>query len=72
MENIADTERRIAGIAGLPMTKTEPADQPDAPPTARHLLPWSRAGVLVVLPSGLLLFIASATEVAASPVFRPT
>ncbi len=37
---------------------------------ARHLLRWSRIGALVVVPSGLLLFIASATELAASPVFR--
>ena len=51
---------RLLGVSrSLPVTRM-----------ARHLLPWSRAGVLVVLPSGLLLFIASATEVAASPVFR--
>ncbi len=37
---------------------------------ARHLLRYSRIGALVVVPSGLLLFIASATDLAASPVFR--
>ncbi|HEV2079446.1 MAG TPA: hypothetical protein VGR19_06065 [Allosphingosinicella sp.] len=37
---------------------------------ARHLLRWSRGGAVVVVPSGLLLFIASATELASSPVFR--
>jgi hypothetical protein len=37
---------------------------------ARHLLRWSRLSVLLVVPSGLLLFITQATEMAASPVFR--
>jgi hypothetical protein len=37
---------------------------------ARHLLPWSRLGLAVVAPSGLMMFVAHATEMAASPVFR--
>jgi uncharacterized protein DUF6644 len=37
---------------------------------ARHLLRWSRMSLLVVVPSGLLLFITQAVEMAASPVFR--
>jgi hypothetical protein len=37
---------------------------------ARHLLPWSRLGLAVVAPSGLLMFVAHATEMAMSPVFR--
>lgn len=37
---------------------------------ARHLLRWSRVGAMAVVPTGLLLFMASATEMAASPVFR--
>jgi hypothetical protein len=37
---------------------------------ARYLLPWARASLLLVLPSGLLMFTAHATEGAASPVFR--
>jgi hypothetical protein len=37
---------------------------------ARYLLPWARTSLLLVLPSGLLLFTAHATEWAASPVFR--
>jgi hypothetical protein len=37
---------------------------------ARHLLPWSRLGLAVVGPSGLMMFVAHATEMAASPVFR--
>jgi hypothetical protein len=37
---------------------------------ARHLLPWARASLLLVLPSGLLMFTAHATEMAANPAFR--
>lgn len=37
---------------------------------ARHLLPWSRAGLALVAPTGLLMFTAHASEMAASPVFR--
>lgn len=37
---------------------------------ARHLLRWARASVALVVPSGLLMFTAHATEMAASPVFR--
>jgi hypothetical protein len=37
---------------------------------ARHLLPWARVGLGLILPSGLLMFTAHATEWAASPVFR--
>lgn len=36
---------------------------------ARHLLPWSRRGLLLVLPSGLLLFITNAVALANNPVF---
>lgn len=38
--------------------------------TARHLLRWSQLSLLVVVPSGLLLFITQATEMAANPIFR--
>lgn len=37
---------------------------------ARHLLRWSRAGALLVVPTGLLLFTAEATTLAVSSVFR--
>jgi hypothetical protein len=37
---------------------------------ARHLLRWSRASLLVVVPSGVLLFISDATEIWANPAFR--
>jgi hypothetical protein len=37
---------------------------------ARHLLPWARRSLGLILPSGLLMFTAHATEWAASPVFR--
>lgn len=36
---------------------------------ARHLLPWSRRGLLLVIPSGLLLFITNAVALASNPVF---
>jgi Family of unknown function (DUF6644) len=36
---------------------------------ARHLLPWSRTGLLLVVPSGLAMFSAHATEWIANPAF---
>ncbi len=36
---------------------------------ARHLLPWSRAGLLLVVPSGFGMFAAHATEWIANPAF---
>jgi hypothetical protein len=35
----------------------------------RHLLPWSAGSVLVVVPSGLLMFSAQAAEMLGNPVF---
>jgi len=36
----------------------------------RHLLPWARAAVLVIVPTGALMFVAHATEFAGNPAFR--
>src|SRR5207245_10256342 len=36
----------------------------------RHLLPWARASVLLIVPTGGLMFVAHATEVARTPPFR--
>lgn len=36
---------------------------------ARHLLPWSRIGLLLVAPTGLAMFSAHATEWIANPAF---
>jgi len=36
---------------------------------ARHTLPWAAASLLLVVPSGLTLFVAFAGELIASPVF---
>jgi hypothetical protein len=36
---------------------------------ARHLLPWSRRGLLLIIPSGLLLFITNAATLAYDAVF---
>jgi hypothetical protein len=38
--------------------------------TARHVLPWSRASLLAVVPSGFLLFMSDATGTWANPAFR--
>jgi hypothetical protein len=38
--------------------------------TARHLLPWSRASLLLVVPTGLLLFASDATATWVNPAFR--
>lgn len=37
---------------------------------ARHLLRWARVSLLLVVPSGFLMFMAHATEMAANPAFR--
>jgi Family of unknown function (DUF6644) len=37
---------------------------------AVHLLPWAWLALLLVVPSGALMFLAHATEFAASPAFR--
>lgn len=35
----------------------------------RHVLPWSAAAFLLIVPSGLMMFIAHASDLIASPVF---
>jgi hypothetical protein len=37
---------------------------------AQHLLRWARLSLLMVVPSGLLMFMAHATEMAENPAFR--
>ena len=36
---------------------------------AGHVLPWSAAAFLLIVPSGLMMFIAHASDLIASPVF---
>ena len=50
---------RLLGISGrIPVTDL-----------ARHLLPWSRRSLLLVLPSGILLFMTQATSLAYNKIF---
>ena len=37
---------------------------------ARDVLPWAQLSLLVIVPSGLLMFIAHATEMANNPAFQ--
>ncbi|MDF2465217.1 MAG: hypothetical protein K0Q43_3452 [Ramlibacter sp.] len=37
---------------------------------ARHLLPWSWAGLALVVPAGLMMFTAHATEFVTNPAFQ--
>lgn len=37
---------------------------------AAHLLPWARASLLFIVPSGLMMFTAHATEFATNPAFQ--
>lgn len=37
---------------------------------ARHLLPWARVGFAIVLPTGLMMFVAHAMEMATNPAFQ--
>jgi len=36
---------------------------------ARHVLPWTAAAFLLIVPSGLMMFTAHATDLISSPVF---
>ena len=36
---------------------------------ARHTLPWTAASFLLIVPSGLMMFVAHATDFISSPVF---
>lgn len=36
---------------------------------SKHLLPWSQRGLILIIPSGLLLFITNAQALGADPVF---
>lgn len=36
---------------------------------SKHLLPWSRASLLLIIPSGVLLFITNAKSLSEDPVF---
>ncbi|SIQ83910.1 DUF6644 family protein [Pontibacter lucknowensis] len=40
------------------------------PELARHLLPWSRRGLYLIIPSGILLFSTNAVALAADTVFH--
>nr|WP_255594346.1 DUF6644 family protein [Pontibacter sp. HSC-14F20] len=40
------------------------------PDLARHLLPWSRRGLYLIVPSGLLLFCTNAVALASDTVFH--
>jgi len=37
---------------------------------ARHLLPWARGSLILVVPTGVMMFAAHATEMAQNPAFR--
>ena len=51
---------RLLGVSrGLPVTHL-----------GHHLLSWSRVSLLVVVPTGFLMFMTNATKLAGNPVFR--
>lgn len=37
---------------------------------AAHLLPWARRSLLLIVPSGIMMFTAHATEMASNPAFQ--
>lgn len=37
---------------------------------ARHLLPWARGSLILIVPTGLMMFAAHATEMASNPAFQ--
>jgi len=57
--SIAVMDLRLLGVSrGIPVRVL-----------ARHVLPWSAAAFILIVPSGLAMFVAHATEFIASPVF---
>jgi hypothetical protein len=51
---------RLLGVSrGLPVTQL-----------ANHLLRWSRLSILVVVPTGFLMFMTNASKLVENPVFR--
>jgi hypothetical protein len=57
--SIAMLDLRLLGFSrGIPVRRL-----------ARHVLPWSAAAFLLIVPSGLLMFVAYATDLISSPVF---
>ncbi|MGK6351170.1 DUF6644 family protein [Parapedobacter sp. DT-150] len=36
---------------------------------SRHVLPWSRRGLILIVPSGILLFMTNATALGVNPTF---
>jgi hypothetical protein len=57
--SIAVLDLRLLGVS-----RTIPVRQ-----LARHVLPWTAASFLLIVPSGFLMFTAHATEFVSSPVF---
>lgn len=51
--------RLLGASRGLPVSDT-----------ARHLLRWSLAGLLIAVPSGVVLFATNATALSVNPAFR--
>lgn len=57
--SIAMLDLRLLGFSrGIPVRRL-----------AWHVLPWSAAAFLLIVPSGLLMFVAYATDLVSSPVF---
>ena len=57
--SVAMLDLRLLGVSRSIPVKT----------LARHVLPWTAASFLLIVPSGLMMFSAHATEFIASPVF---
>ena len=57
--SIAILDLRLLGVSrGIPVRAL-----------ARHVLPWTAAAFLLIVPSGIMMFIAHASEFISSPVF---
>jgi hypothetical protein len=57
--SIAVLDLRLLGLSrGIPVKRL-----------AAHVLPWTAASFLLIVPSGLMMFVAHASDFIASPVF---
>lgn len=59
----------VGGVAAFDLRLLGFSRGIEIPALARHLLPWSVASLLLVVPAGLLMFSAHATEFVRNPVF---
>jgi hypothetical protein len=68
--HIAGIVLLVGAVALFDLRLLAPARGPGVAALAGYLLPWARVGLALLVPSGLMMFTAHATEMAANPAFQ--